>query len=475
MGLHTTGDRLLAMTAALLVAVPVAAQDELTDESFDCSMVGHLIEDATREELRDPKLHVRSTKLYFSQELFAKAAREAELAVHLDPSVPEAFMRQGMAYASLGCFDAAGEAFEKGLELCGRDERTMSECEDLDIENNRKFFWTQEFTAAAELFEEGRLDEAVERYQNAIAINDGDHRAWLNLGLARAQLQELDNALEALATAHELSTDDERTTELYRTVLQQKAITEYEESQTLLASDPAQARERVESSLSRLDLALSLDPPAAERMGYLENKSLILRVLGAIQEQTEDANATDSYADAIETRRAAAAARAEAVAAGAVDGADADEVRLDNLLFTILCFDAMGEVDSTLAYARQVIDLDPSVPEGYSYVASALNTKGEKQQSIRFLLMNVCLSDKGQKVGDVNAHFVGLLSSYEATDEIVMASITNPESPEEIRIYSDGNHVYEAWIFWSQGYAQCYYDGQDLGKVEFKPVETAKS
>jgi len=475
MGLHSTGDRLLAMTAALLVAVPVAAQEELTNDSFDCSMVGHLIEDATREELRDPKLHVRSTKLYFSQELFAKAAREAELAVHLDPSVPEAHMRLGMAYAKLGCFEAAGDAFEAGLELCGRDERTMNECEDLDIENNRKFFWNGEFQAGGELFEEQRLDEAAQRYRNAIAIDGGDHRAWLNLGLAHGGLQELDQALEALARAHELSPDDERTTEFYRKTLQQKAIEEYQEANNLIASDASKAREVLASSLERLDLALSLDPPADERMGYLENKSLILRFLGSLQEQAEDPAANDSYAAAIETRRAAASARAEAVAAGAVDGADETEVKLDNLLFTILCFDAMGEVDSTLTYARRVIDLDPKHPDGYSYVASALNTKGEKQESIRFLLMNVCLSDKGKKVEDVNAHFVGLLSSYEATDEIVMASITSPESPEDIRVYSDGNHVYEAWVFWSQGYAQCYYDGQDLGKVEFEPVDSVKS
>jgi tetratricopeptide (TPR) repeat protein len=347
-----------------------------------------------------------------------------------------------------------------------------SKCEDLAIGSNRNFFWQEEFKAAGDLFDQGRFEEAAQRYRNAIAVDDSEDRAWLNLGLTHANLADYDQAVDALAMAHELDPTDERTTEFYRKTLQSKAIEEYSASAEPVTSDPAQARQLVESALARLDIALSLDPPAAERMGYLDNKSIILRFLADLHEQVEEGSGRDTFAAAIEARRSAAVARSEAVAAGSVDAADADEARRDNLLFTIICFDAMGEVDSTLIYAKRVIDLDPTQAEGYSFVASALNTKGDKQESIRYLLMNFCLSERGKKVDDVNAHFIDLLNSYEATDEIIMASITNPETPTEIRIYADGSHVYESWLFWSEGYANCYYDGKNLGKVEFEPVPT---
>ena len=470
---HSYSKVLAALTFATSIAVSAAwAQDE-AEEPFDCETdVGHLWEDATREELRDAKLHLRSTKLYFNQGLFRKAAREAELAVHLDNTEPEYYMRLAMAYGQLGCYEAAGDAFRAALPLAKADEKKFKKLIP-DIANNQQFYWTERFMAGSEHFEEQNYDLAAAEFRNAIAIDSTDVRAWRNLGSAYRGLEKTVEGLEAFRAAYALEPDNERTLDLLRQQIDIRATELYNEGTTTAASQEAAQRDAgiamLDESIALFDEAISLDPPDAELYAYSRNVSLVTRAKAEVLQAFDPPKAADDFRRAIQLHRSAENARERLVAAGEFSPEDATERRREHLLFVIACFFSVEEHDSTLVYARQVIDLAPKNPEGYRYVAQVLRLKSETEEALKYLLMWQCIAE-GQVVDDINAHFASMLTSYDPTDDIIMASITNEESPEEILVYTEGQNTYEAWCWWSQGKAQCFYGGRDLGLVEFQPV-----
>ncbi|MDI1451777.1 rhomboid family intramembrane serine protease [Polyangium sp. 6x1] len=61
---------------------------------------------------------------------------------------------------------------------------------------------------AYEAFEEGNYDEAVSRYQKALAVSPKNVGFWYNLGIAYARKDELDEATRAYAQAVALAPDD---------------------------------------------------------------------------------------------------------------------------------------------------------------------------------------------------------------------------------------------------------------------------
>ncbi len=464
---------LAALVLVSAVSVPALRAQTEEEEPFDCATdVGHLWEDATREELRDAKLHLRSTKLYFNQGLFRKAAREAELAVHLDNTEPEYFMRLAMAYGQLGCYEAAGDAFRAALPLAKADEQKYKKLIP-DIENNQQFYWTERFMAGSEHFDEQNYEMAAAEFSNAIAVDSTDVRAWRNLGSAYRGLEKTVEGLRAYRAAYDLEPDNETTLKLLRQQLEIRATELYNDGSTTAASSDAAERESgiamLDESAHLFNEAISLDAPDAELYTYSRNVSLVTRAKAEAELAAGSGQAAADFRTAIQLSRSAENARRRLVESGEFSDEDSAERRREHLMFVIACFFSVEEHDSTLAYARQVIDLAPKSAEGYRYVAQVLRLKGDTEGALKYLLMWQCLAE-GKQVDDINTHFASMLSSYGPNDDIIMASITNDENPEEIIVYADGQSTYEAWCWWSQGKAQCFYDGRDLGLVEFAPL-----
>jgi membrane associated rhomboid family serine protease len=73
---------------------------------------------------------------------------------------------------------------------------------------------------AFQALEEGRLEEAIARYQKALATSPGMHESWYNLGVARTRTGDDEGAAEAFARAVKLAPEDEN----YRVALRSKKI-----------------------------------------------------------------------------------------------------------------------------------------------------------------------------------------------------------------------------------------------------------
>jgi tetratricopeptide (TPR) repeat protein len=460
---------LLGLFAACLTGAASVAVAQQEETEFDCSQTGHLWEDATEEELRDPKLHFRSTKLYFSQgaehpELFIKAAREAELAVHLDPTEPEYYMRLGMAYAELRCWDAAGEAFAKARMIVAGDEKKKKLAD--DIENNTRYYWQDRFLLGLDRIEEANFEEAVSAFESAIAIDSTEAKAYSNLGVAYHSLERYGDAIEAFEYALARDSTDSNAKRAYRSTKAMVAQNTFSEGLTS-AADPEAAKEKLAEAIAMYEEVLEQDPPDSEIADYQGMMAEAWRALGQT-ESDEEASHRYHMRSVEHYRKSALARYRDAAANGETPPTlETDGTLLEQILGS---FVMAAEWDSTMLYGQQLIDLDPRNHTAYRYLGLALRQTGEQDKALTYLLVSQCLDpEQSEAVADINTHFVGLLNRYQPTDDIVTASIQNLESPDEIRMSTSGADVSEAWFFWSKGYVDCYYNGQSAGRVDFSP------
>ncbi len=455
--------------ASAWMGVPSFGAEETPaeEEQFDCATVGRLWEDATRQELADSRLHFRSTKLYFSQQLFARAAREAEIAIHLDPEEAEYYMRAGMAYAELHCFVAAGNAFAGALKLVAGIEKHKNLEE--NIRNNRAHYWTDRFNQGIGHLEEEELEEAAREFQNAIAVDSTDVRAYRNLGVVYLRLEEYRRALRTFKQALMLEPDDEKTRYNYRRTLSSIAADSFNMGLRLTGvPDSADVgKQMIEDAVQLIDETFEWDPPDEESESYELHRGTCWQALGQVDSDSIQARA--KYEEAIRHYRAAAVIR-ERVRETNGEPPRGIESDPDYLRSLLSCFLAISAYDSTLAYGRMLVDLNPRDPIGYNYVAEAYRGMGQQEQALVNLLMRQAL-EKGEAVPNINNHFVDLIKHYPAGSDIIKATMSM-ESPDEIRISEQAGDKFEAWIFWGAGRADCYYNGRLAGTVTFAPLST---
>jgi len=467
----------IARTVAFAAAVWIGGgiSGAVVQDEFDCERLGTLWEDATKEELRDPPLHMRSQKLYFNQagqadgeerlNLLIKAARAGELAIHLDDTDPEYFMRTGMTYGELGCWALAGEMFQRAADLARDDEKK----EELyaDIENNQKYYWTGRFQAAMERMNEGELEGAAEEFRNAIALDAGDYRAWMNLGIVFAQMEKAEEALEPLRQAQQLDPENEQVMEILRQVLAMVAAGKYNEAQT--TRDDAEREAYWDEALNLFQEAVDLEAAGEELDSYESNIAYIYMAKGQAVPAEDEAAKKEEFEKAIEHFRTACIARnAHREEIGEqVRTLETDEDYITNVLSCLL---AVGEYDSTKVYAQQLINLNPRRQEGYRFMGEALRNLGDQETALTYLLVDQNFS-RGEPVEDINSHIASLITRYSPSDDIVKRSIINLESPEDILVVLDGDTSYEVWIWWSKGYADSYYNGKFTGQITFNPVD----
>ncbi len=448
------------------MAVPVAAMEEGVPEDFDCAEVGHLWEDADKVELVDASRHFRSTRLYFSQKLFRKAAREAEIAIKLDLTEAKFFMRGGMAYAELGCYIAAGNAFATALRMVEgieKEEKLVT-----NIKNNRAHYWTYRFNEAIGLLEEDDLDGAAREFSNAISIDSTDVRAYRNLGVVYLRLKENHQALATFTEALALDPSDEQTRYNFRRTTNAIAVDEFNLGLNLagLPDSLDRGKSMITGAIGMLEDAISWEPPNSERVEYEVNLGTCNQALGQVEPDSAASRA--GYFQAITHYRKAAVLR-QAVLEEEGKLAPGINADTDYLRPLLSCFLATSEYDSVLVYGRMMVDMNPKEPIGYNYMAEAFRGKGEQEKALVYLLMRQSL-EKGVEVPNINDHFIGLITVYQPGDDIIKATMSM-ESPEEIRVNRESDNIYEAWIFWAKGYADCYYNGRHVGKAEFEPAE----
>jgi tetratricopeptide (TPR) repeat protein len=139
----------------------------------------------------------------------------------------------GHFFSQRGDIDSAISCFERALQIRSRNSAAHYNPGSALIENN----------LGALLVQKGRLNEAVDHYQNAMRLRPGYGDPYLNLGNALFQQGRMGDAIAQWQQAHATESKDARfhtalANAFLRGRLQKDAIAEYEYAARISAQDP---------------------------------------------------------------------------------------------------------------------------------------------------------------------------------------------------------------------------------------------
>ena len=141
---------------------------------------------------------VEQGKEFYRSDQDEKAADAFEQAIKLDPNLPEAHFRLGLAYAALGKEHEAEESYKKAVEKYKKY-----------LENNKDdaeaHYDLGQAYAGLHLY-----SEAVREYRQAIHLKDDDSDMYYDLGTALTKLAQYDEASAAFSKALEIDPENYR-------------------------------------------------------------------------------------------------------------------------------------------------------------------------------------------------------------------------------------------------------------------------
>lgn len=153
------------------------------------------------EDALDENEFHRSAEVFLTQaealgagDKFSEALQAARDAIAQDPENARGYYQAARAQIGLADFAAADTLFSRAVELFAAYED--------DVRMQRESAWIQAYNAHIEPFDANLLDVAVERLEDAEAINPGRRpEALINLGAFYIQLGRADEAIDAFAAA----------------------------------------------------------------------------------------------------------------------------------------------------------------------------------------------------------------------------------------------------------------------------------
>lgn len=302
---------------------------------------------------------------------YQQALSAAEAAVAEDATNPLAHRLAGVAAMGLGEYEAAGEHFDRAIELRPVYEIQLAEL--------REGEWIELYQEANPYIQSGDYETAVEYFEDADAIYRGRPEVMITLGQLYAQLRQHDEAVDAIdrALAFEdseyMSVADSATAASWREQMEglsllkgqvladagrfEEAVTVYQE---LSAEDPANVELKrglaaILMELGRQDEAFAVYDELIAMPG-LDPSTLFSIGVGFYQ--------GEDYGKAAEAFGAAAEA--------SVNDRDALEMWTRSLQLD----SAYAEVP---AVADRWIELDPNSRNGWTILAQATNQLGDQQ------------------------------------------------------------------------------------------------
>jgi tetratricopeptide (TPR) repeat protein len=187
----------------------------------DLAAAGTEFELALQQNPNDANAHYQMGRLLMYRNETAEAIRHFEESVRLKPELAEAHSRLGVLYRSIKKNDEAERSFRTALRLnpklekaCyglaqllqAKGERTEAAVYFEQVqkakESSDKFAEASDLNAnGIALMDAGKLDEASEKFRNALALNPSHAAAAYNLGLVLARQGKTSEAIEAFRTA----------------------------------------------------------------------------------------------------------------------------------------------------------------------------------------------------------------------------------------------------------------------------------
>lgn len=116
---------------------------------------------------------VTSAKVYIQQDDWDKAIEQLESAVQVYPGDGEAHLLLGQGYGKKGFFEKMVKEFDQAAKISPTLEKS--------VQQEKSFYWTNEFNSGVKSYKENTLDQAAKHFQTAIMIDSSRGDAYKNL------------------------------------------------------------------------------------------------------------------------------------------------------------------------------------------------------------------------------------------------------------------------------------------------------
>ena len=409
--------------------------------------------------------HLSGGKLHYDQKRFERAEENFALAVQEMPENAEAWMFLAMSQAEQGKTDEAAANFVKAAELAPEGTKLAE-----TVQQNRDYYFGNRFNSAIAFNEEAeelkaagdgdgakeKFQKALEELQRALVYKPESTQARSNLGITYLKLGEID---KALATFDELRThvgegvDSEKINSTLILVYSNQGNESFQRAIELRESDPAEARRYLEAAMELYDKALSIDPEDVESR---QNQAAVAWEL----------------ADHMSEEEAARKAELMGVARAGYEAVLAKETtNLDVIRNLMLLTNAMGDHETALSFATQLMNADPKDATNWVAMGRILGQMDRKTDMFGSFLVGQALSS-GQQLDAANARTFAEVHGPRSQQ---LDRYRESGEPEEIRKYTDtGGGVYEIWFYWARGQVHAFQAGKEIYNGEFQkvPMET---
>lgn len=138
--------------------------------------------------------YMTSGKVYLNTDNYEKAVEQFELATQNEPKNGDAFGYLAIAYSKVRRYEDAGRMYGKALELKAKDKRIAEE---------RSMLWAERFNLGATQakVEEPDWQAVADRFREAVAIDGTRPDAHRNLAVALSRLGRMDEAAQSYEQA----------------------------------------------------------------------------------------------------------------------------------------------------------------------------------------------------------------------------------------------------------------------------------
>ena len=408
--------------------------------------------------------HLSGGKLHYDQGRYDRAEENFQLAVEETPENGEAWMFLAMSQAEQGKTELAAKNFDKAAELAPPGTPLVD-----TIKQNRDHFFSNRFNSAMAFSEEaeelkgaGDEDGAKAKYESALAeldtallFNPQNTQARSNLGIIYLKLGRIDDALatfDELRQNPEAGESSDRVNQMLLQVYSGQGNESFSKAIELRESDPVGARKYLAAALDLYAKALAIDPNDIES---LQNRAAVAWELA------------DNVGDEDAARKAELLAEARG---GYESVLEMEPENLEVRKNLMLLNSAMGDQETSLKFAHELLNLDPKNSTNWVQVGRILLQMDQKTAGFGHLLVGQALTG-GEMLNVAEARS---LAEKHGPRSQELDRYRESGEPGEIRKFSDaGGGIYEVWFYWARGHAYAFQSGKEIFAGEFEKIAPA--
>jgi len=419
--------------------------------------------------------HLSGGRLYLSQKIYPKAARELEIAVQQQPNNGLAHLELARAYAELDSTKKAGEEFDKAIQVDPKRKK------DADI--NRKHYAVMHFNEALRLSQqEQKFDEAAKEFEKAAEIDPTDAGTYMNLGYAYGQIGEKEKsraAYESASKIYEKAVEEKSTdpTVFKNLGLAYAQLGKREEAAAMFekAASIAPTDEKARKNLASVNLEQGNESfkqeKYADAIKFYERALQLGSDSSTVMFQLGNCYFQEGTAETSSVASKSMFEKAGSFYEGVLRKSPDDLDALTNLGMVQF---KLGRVSEALQLLRNVEQKDPKVPEVHRILGSGFASIGEKEMAVTEIVFSKALDPtKGKRTSDLDSWLSpeSVKARYGDTAELGKV-IKEQGTPAEVYVYEESGGLVEVWFYPAKGKALYFVSGRipPKNEITFTPI-----